>query len=197
MLHRLTARIRETCPRIRRCAVSVLICVTVAASVYCGVERPHIGWGPALQFNPVRAPEGLSLRETRDWLGAVAQALIDQGYEQSVLQVVSPGQAFGLVKPIDEMWEYHVHGYIDGRVESEVELSRRYIQHLSNTYRADASAHLVELLDVAGIDCVPDGPAGEPVCLMAPANPIPWGGLVFLSPVFQALVSLDHAVRTS
>ncbi len=173
------------------------MCVLVVASICCAIERPHVGWGPVLQFNPVRAPKGASLLETRDWLGAVAQALVDQGYEQSVLQVVSPGQTFGLVKPIDEMWEYHVHGYIDGRVESEVELSRRYIQHLSNTYRADASAHLVDLLAAAGIDCVPDNPVGEPASLTAPTNPIPWGGLVFLSPIFQALVSLDQLVATA
>ncbi len=194
MLHRLTNRIRNACPRLRRCALAGLICLVAVASVYYAVERPHIGWGPAIEFNTVRAPNS-SLVGTMDWLAVVADALVAEGYEHTVLQVFAPGQVFGLVKPIDDMWEYHVHGYVDGRLKCEVELSRRYLQHVSNDYRADAGGHLVELLEAAGIDCVPENPVAEPAVLTAPRTPVSWTGLVFLSPVFQALVSLDGVVK--
>jgi len=195
VLHRLANRIRNACPRTRRCALAGLTCLVAVVSVYYAVERPHIGWGPAIEFNVVRGPEGGSLSDAMNWLGDVADALVAEGYEHTVLQVFAPGQVFGLVKPIDDMWEYHVHGYVDGRLKCEVELSRRYIQHVSNDYRADASGCLVELLEAAGIDCVPDAPVGEPTILTAPGTPVSWTGLGFLSPVFQALVSLDEAVR--
>lgn len=195
MLHRLANRIRNACPRTRRCALAGLTCLVAIASVYYAVERPHIGWGPAIEFNEVRAPESGSLADTTAWLGGVADALIAEGYEHTVLQVFATGQVFGLVKPINDMWEYHVHGYVDGRLKCEVELSRRYIQHVSNDYRADASGHLVELLEAAGIGCVPDNPVGEPAVLTSPRTPVSWTGLVFLSPVFQALVSLDDALK--
>jgi hypothetical protein len=173
------------------------IAALVSVVMYVSIARPHIGWGPALTFTSVHPPEASSLAETRDWLSRVAEALTEDGYHHSVLQVFSPGQVFGLVKPIDSMWEYHVRGFVDGRLEGEIELSRDYFQHLSNDYRADAAAHLVELLDAAGIDWMTHEPLPEMVVPPLPEQPVSWKHLVLLSPVFQALLSLDDAVRTA
>jgi len=189
-LSRLGRRIRWVC---RVTALTSL----VAFVLVLAIARPHIGWGPALTFTSVYVPAESDFAGSREWLSEVAQMLLEDGYHSSVLQVFSTGQVFGLVKPVDGMWEYHIRGFVDGRLESEIELSRDYFQHLSNEYRADAAAHLVGLLDEAGIPWVTDEPVVEMARPSLPDNPISWKHLVFLSPVFQALISLDDAVKPS
>lgn len=197
MLHNLkTILSRTNVVNRRHCRIAALS-VLVVLVVYVSIARPHVGWGPALTFTSVRPPESMDVMETRNWLSTVAAALVEDGYHDSVLQVFLPGQVFGLVKPVDDMWEHHVRGYLDGRLECEIEISREYLQHLSNDYRADAAYHLTALLDRVGIAWSAREPVCEVVAPDVPANPVSWKHLVFLSPVFQGLLSLDRAVRTA
>lgn len=197
MPHSLRSILSRTGFRARRIGRLAALTVLVSVVVYLSLARPHIGWGPPLTFTSVCAPESSDLGQVREWLAAVLNLLVEDGYHHSVLQVFAPGQVFGMVKPVDEMWEYHVRGYLDGRLEAEIELSRDYLQHLSNDYRADAASHLIELLDIAGVEWMMHQPAPDMVLPPLPDKPVSWKHLVFLSPVFQALLALDDVVKTA
>jgi hypothetical protein len=179
----------------RRTCRAVALAAVVALTLYLSFARPHIGLGPSLAFVSVHAPETAGPSERLDWLSQVAEVLIEDGYHPSVLQVSSPGQVFGLVKSAGGLWEYHIRGFVDGRLQGEIEISRDYLQHLSNAYRADAASYVVSLLDSAGIRWTTDEPIVDMVVPALPEHTISWKHLVLLSPVFQALISLDGAVR--
>ena len=60
----------------------------------------------------------------------VKGALVSEGFtDPSPLQVWKPGQVFGLVRSVNDKLEMHVRGYDDGSLDSEVELSREYLEH--------------------------------------------------------------------
>ena len=60
----------------------------------------------------------------------VREALIHEGFfDPTPLQVQKEGQVFGLVKKISDDLEMHVRGYDDFTLESEIELSREYLEH--------------------------------------------------------------------
>jgi hypothetical protein len=60
----------------------------------------------------------------------VKRVLISEGFtDPSPLQVWKPGQTFGLVRSVNDKLEMHVRGYDDGSLDSEVELSRDYLEH--------------------------------------------------------------------
>ena len=64
-------------------------------------------------------------------LEIVRDTLLKEGFVNAgLLQIWKPGQVFGLVKRVDDKYEVHVRGYIDGTLDSELEVSREYFEHL-------------------------------------------------------------------
>ncbi len=60
----------------------------------------------------------------------IKRILIEEGFvDPSPFQIWKEGQVFGLIKRINENFEVHVRGYRDFTLDSEIELSREYIQH--------------------------------------------------------------------
>lgn len=60
----------------------------------------------------------------------VRNALLQEGFnDPTPFQVQKEGQAFGLVKGVGDVLEMHVRGYDDLTLESEIELSREYLEH--------------------------------------------------------------------
>ena len=58
------------------------------------------------------------------------EILLCEGFaDPTPLQVQKEGQVFGLVKRISNELEMHVRGYDDFTLESEIELSREYLEH--------------------------------------------------------------------
>ena len=53
------------------------------------------------------------------------------GFADPFFQEWRIGQRFGLSKPLTVMLEWHVRGFADGTLDSEVEISRKRLQHLS------------------------------------------------------------------
>ena len=53
------------------------------------------------------------MNETKKWLERVKQALIEEGFRDTLLQIQKPNQIFGLVKKIDDIWELHFRGFED------------------------------------------------------------------------------------
>jgi len=64
------------------------------------------------------------------YLDRAKEALIKEGFRDTLLQFWKPGQVFGLVKPLDDTYEIHVRGYQDGTLDAEIEVSREYLEHL-------------------------------------------------------------------
>jgi len=53
-----------------------------------------------------------------------------EGFRKTRLQFKKKGQVFGVIKPVGNILEIHVRGYKDNTLDAELEISRKYIQHL-------------------------------------------------------------------
>jgi len=63
----------------------------------------------------------------------VKWALKHEGfYDPWFLQIWKEGQVFGLAKRVSKEFEIHVRGYIDNTLDAEIEISREYLEHLSD-----------------------------------------------------------------
>ena len=80
-------------------------------------------------------------------LEKVKKALLDEGFEDTCLQIEKPNQAFGLIKKLISPWELHIRGFFDGTMLSEIEISREYLEHLNDRYRFFAVKELIDILD--------------------------------------------------
>lgn len=76
-------------------------------------------------------------RERRAYLERVRRALEAEGFRHTHLQWRHKGHSFGLVKDAGDK-QIHVRVYDNGLVDAEVEIHRRYVQHL---YSPRPSAH--------------------------------------------------------
>jgi len=115
------------------------------------------------------------MAETNSWLNAVKQALIADGFVNTVLQIQKPNQVFGLVKKLVRPWEMHVRGLGTNRVEAEIEISREYLEHLDDRYRRSALNELIQLLDRYEIPYQIEGEFPEQhVMIRPPSNLTPW-----------------------
>lgn len=104
---------------------------------------------------------------TAAWLDRVAQALAAEGFRDTPLQLVQGGQVWGQVKDLAEGWQWHVRGFEDGHLESEIEIQRWYVEHLSYPPRP-AIAELTDLLDRHGISYVVLGTETQAISVPPP-----------------------------
>jgi hypothetical protein len=63
-------------------------------------------------------------------LRLLAVMLQRTGFAEPMFQEWKTGQRFGLSRPISSLLEWHVRGFADGMLDSEVEISRNWLQHL-------------------------------------------------------------------
>jgi hypothetical protein len=69
--------------------------------------------------------------DTLVWLRAAKAILLAEGFKRDPLrQARKPGMVWGLVRQEPDHMQIHVRAFKDGRLETEHELSNRYIQHL-------------------------------------------------------------------
>lgn len=61
----------------------------------------------------------------------LAAMLRQTGFAEPFFQEWSVGQRFGLSRPLTNMLEWHVRGFADGSLDSEVEISRTRLQHFA------------------------------------------------------------------
>jgi hypothetical protein len=52
-----------------------------------------------------------------------------EGFSSTVFQIFKEGQVFGLIKQVNDELELHVRGFADFTLDSEIELSREYLEH--------------------------------------------------------------------
>lgn len=72
------------------------------------------------------------------------------GFTDPIFQEWKTGQRFGLARPLSDMLEWHIRGFADGTLDSEVEISRNWLQHLAARPGSYYSP-LLRILDTIGI----------------------------------------------
>lgn len=92
-----------------------------------------------------RSPADLQvfLEQARD-------ALLAEGFWSTPMQYRKKGQVFGVVKDHGHDLQLHVRAFENGVIESEVELSNRYIQHLWSPRRS-AHAEITTIFEKHGV----------------------------------------------
>lgn len=121
-------------------------------------------------------------KSTNEWLEMVKRALVQEGFSDTILQTVKPGQVFGLVKKVDSIWEMHVRGFSDRRLEAEIEISRDYFEHLDDNYRRDATLELTQILDAYQILYQSKGNLPQmAVTVYPPEKLTPWKPIVAIA----------------
>lgn len=81
---------------------------------------------------------GAGQAQRATYLAKVRAALIAEGFRSTPFQWRHRGHAFGLVKEYGPDKQIHVRVYDNGVIDAEVEIHRRYVQHL---YSPRPSAH--------------------------------------------------------
>lgn len=130
----------------------------------------------------------------RKWLEDVKRALLDEGFEPTVLQIVKPGQVFGLVKDISNVWQMHVRGFGDGHLESEIEISRYYLEHPSTS--RSATEELRKILDQHNIQYNWKGQLVAPIQVKTepPGTLTDWRPLLAIGVAIAAVVSIAYLI---
>ena len=130
--HRLEAAKRVGWQTIRCYVRTSLHDVTMACSSGAALEG-QVG----VQLPPEHVPLlGLILQRT--------------GFTDPIFQENKIGQRFGLARPLSSLLEWHVRGFVDGKLDSEVEISRNWLQHLAARSGSYYSP-LLKILDRIGI----------------------------------------------
>ncbi|WP_252900686.1 hypothetical protein [Vulcanisaeta sp. JCM 14467] len=65
----------------------------------------------------------------QDEVDYAAEELIRKGFKPTIL-AVNKGERYSLAMRVEPPWEIHTRIFPDGTIESEVEVSRDYLQHL-------------------------------------------------------------------
>ncbi len=73
---------------------------------------------------------------TKAFLEAAYAALVAEGFKGTPFQYRKKGQAFGVIKDHGHELQLHVRAFTNGVIESEVELSNRYVEHLVSPRRS-------------------------------------------------------------
>ncbi len=100
---------------------------------------------------PEKVVPGKDEVDTQVFLERARQALLKEGFRSTSMQYRKKEQVFGLVKDHGDRLQLHVRAFRNGVIESEVELSNRYIEHLWSPRRS-AHNEITQILEKHGLD---------------------------------------------
>jgi len=131
-----------------------------------------------------------------DYFEPAKNAFLSEGLDENVPQVWKPGQRWGGAKLLDKNNEMHVRiierydGF--GRfliVDSEIEVPRDYLEHLSQEFKAQP--YYGPVLDILRRYGIPHSNVGflqpDPVVVNRPTQPTPWKPLLGVVIVLAAI----------
>jgi len=120
----------------------------------------------------------------------IKEILIHEGFvDPTPLQTWKEGQVFGLVKKVNNDLEMHVRGYNDFTLESEIELSREYLEHPYDC--KPFYGPLLEILHRYGIRYAIVRPLPrDPVWIRVPKNKTPWKPILIVGGLLLAGLGL-------
>ncbi|MEK6974756.1 MAG: hypothetical protein AABY18_00275 [Candidatus Thermoplasmatota archaeon] len=111
-------------------------------------QIPPVGPGEAPDTSDDTSNVALN---TLVWLKGCKAVLLAEGFKRDPLrQARKAGQVWGVVRQEPDDMQIHVRAFKDGRLESEVELSNRYVQHLWS-HRRGAHPEVKEILAKHGM----------------------------------------------
>src|SRR5688500_4907649 len=85
------------------------------------------------------------------WVKAAKAILLAEGFKREPLrQARKPGMVWGVIRQEPNDMQIHVRAFKDGRLETEHELSNRYVQHLWS-HRSGAHVAVKEILSKHGL----------------------------------------------
>jgi len=85
------------------------------------------------------------------WLRSAKAVLLAAGFRREPLkQARKPGQVWGVVRQEPGDMQFHVRAFKDGRLETETELSNRFVQHLWS-HRVSAHVEIKDILEQHGM----------------------------------------------
>ncbi len=133
------------------------------------------------------------MENTNKWLNRVQAALIQDGFVNTPFQTMKPGQVFGLIKKLDNIWEMHVRGFNNGTLEAEIEISREYVEHFNDNYRKDATPELLKFLDAYQIPYQTTGNLPQmKIILQPPEQLTPWKSVIAVGALVAFLIWLGN-----
>lgn len=117
------------------------------------------------------------------------EILEGEGFQEAPLQIWKDGQAFGLVKKLNGDFELHVRGFEDFTIESEVEVSREYLEHF--LYREPCYGPILRILSKHEVayNVIKPLPR-DPDTLPALKTKTPWALLVALGLVGSVVMCI-------
>jgi len=128
-------------------------------------------------YSPGTAPEaGVQIHP--EHFPLLAATLRRTGFTNPIFQEWKIGQRFGLSRPLSSLLEWHVRGFADGMLGSEVEISRNWLQHVA-ARPGPYYSPLLAILDRIG---VPFGVVGRI---------LPDAAFVYLPELFGQLIPLQ------
>ena len=80
----------------------------------------------------------------------LAAILQRAGFTRPIFQEWKTGQKFGVSRHLSSLLEWHVRGFTDGTLDSEVEISRNWLQHIA-AKPGPYYSPLLRILDMVGI----------------------------------------------
>mgnify|MGYP002395520022 CR=1 FL=1 len=83
-----------------------------------------------MAYSPGTTPE-VGVQIHPEHFPLLAAMLHQTGFSNPIFQEWKTGQRFGLSRPLSSLLEWHVRGFGDGMLDSEVEISRNWLQHLA------------------------------------------------------------------
>jgi len=133
--------------------------------------------------------------ELRRWLESVKNVLLAEGFKPTILQMMKPGQVFGLVKDMGDIWQMHVRSFEDGRLESEIEISRHYLEHPGTS--RPATEELCGILNRHNIPYNWEGQLRTPVQVKTepPGTLTDWRPLLAIGVLTAAAVAIAYLFR--
>ena len=145
------------------------------------------------------------IRVPQDEVDYAAEELIRRGFKPTML-AVNKGEKYSLAMRIEPPWEVHARVFPDGIIESEVEISRDYLQHLIGprfnvVYETYDS--LRDITDGKRIcikplgRCISDVIENIGIELRAPRSLIPWKPLVAMASIIALTQVMGRVSKAS
>ncbi len=98
-----------------------------------------------------------AVRVRPEYIPRLAVILRQIGFVDPFFQEWRIGQRFGLSRPLTSMLEWHVRGFADGTVDSEVEISRKRLEHVA----ARPGSYYWPLLTILRVNSIPFRASGR------------------------------------
>ncbi len=111
---------------------------------------------------------------TLTWLRSVKAVLLAEGFRRELKQARKPGMVWGVIRQEPDEMQIHVRAFKDGRLESEVELSNKFVQHLWS-HRRSAHPEVMEILAKHGMPTERVSETFVPITGTRPGKQMPSG----------------------